>query len=99
MFLAACTAPAPSAGVGAPSNQSGAVPEVNAAPSATPTAAAPSSTPTPQPTSTPTTVPTSTPTPRPNPLSIEPMRQQPYPGSDLVIEQTLAAGSNYSRYI
>lgn len=33
------------------------------------------------------------------PLSIEYMRQQEYPGSDLVIEQTLAPGSNYRRYI
>ena len=34
-----------------------------------------------------------------NPLSIEYMRKQKYPGSDIVIEQTLSAGSNYSRYI
>jgi dipeptidyl aminopeptidase/acylaminoacyl peptidase len=33
-----------------------------------------------------------------HPLSIESMRQREYPGSDLVIEQTLASGSNYSRY-
>jgi dipeptidyl aminopeptidase/acylaminoacyl peptidase len=30
---------------------------------------------------------------------IEVMRQQPYPGSDIAIEQTLDAGSNYDRYI
>lgn len=35
----------------------------------------------------------------PNPLSIEYMRKQNYPGSDIVIEQTLPDGSNYSRYI
>jgi len=35
----------------------------------------------------------------PNPLSIEYMRVQEYPGSDIVIEQTLPDGSNYSRYI
>ncbi len=34
-----------------------------------------------------------------NPLSIEYMRKQEYPGSDLVIEQTLPPGSNYNRYI
>ena len=34
-----------------------------------------------------------------NPLSIEYMRKQEYPGSDIVIEQTLPDGSNYSRYI
>jgi dipeptidyl aminopeptidase/acylaminoacyl peptidase len=69
------------------------------------------STPEPTPTDTPSPVPptptytpaatataTSTPTP-PNPLSIEFMRKQPYPGSDIVIEQTLAPGANYSRYI
>ena len=71
------------------------------------------STPEPTPTNTPAPVPptptytptatataTSTPTPTPpNPLSIEFMRKQPYPGSDIVIEQTLAPGANYSRYI
>jgi dipeptidyl aminopeptidase/acylaminoacyl peptidase len=39
------------------------------------------------------------PTNEPNPLSIEYMRKQEYPGSDIVIEQTLPDGSNYSRYI
>lgn len=34
-----------------------------------------------------------------NPLSIEKMRQKEYPGSDLMIEQTLSSGSNYNRYI
>ncbi|MDO8658253.1 MAG: alpha/beta fold hydrolase [Candidatus Levybacteria bacterium] len=34
-----------------------------------------------------------------HPLSIENMRKKEYPGSDIVIEQTLSAGSNYSRYI
>ncbi|MBI4097524.1 MAG: alpha/beta fold hydrolase [Candidatus Levybacteria bacterium] len=32
-------------------------------------------------------------------LSIEVLRQGDYPGSDLVIEQTLTPGSNYQRYI
>jgi dipeptidyl aminopeptidase/acylaminoacyl peptidase len=74
-----------------------------AAPSQPPLAAVATSTP--APTSTPTLAPTVTPTatpsptPLPNPLSIEYMRQQTYPGSDLVIEQTLEAGSNYKRYI
>src|SRR3990172_11599809 len=35
----------------------------------------------------------------PYPLSIEYMRSQEYPGSDIVIEQTLQPGSNYNRYI
>ena len=34
-----------------------------------------------------------------HPLSIEYMRQQDYPGSDIVIEQELSPGSNYSRQI
>lgn len=34
-----------------------------------------------------------------NPLSIEAMRSKKYPGSDIKIEETLAPGSNYSRYI
>ncbi|KKS89654.1 MAG: Dipeptidylaminopeptidase/acylaminoacyl-peptidase [Microgenomates group bacterium GW2011_GWC1_43_11] len=34
-----------------------------------------------------------------HPLSIETMRKQVYPGSDLVIEETLTPGSNYSQYI
>ena len=35
----------------------------------------------------------------PDPLSIEYMRQQKYPGSDIAIEQTLSPESNYNRYI
>ena len=35
----------------------------------------------------------------PNPLAIEYMRAQEYPGSDIIIEQTLPDGSNYSRFI
>ncbi|MBI3341659.1 alpha/beta fold hydrolase [Candidatus Curtissbacteria bacterium] len=34
-----------------------------------------------------------------HPLSIEKLRQGNYPGSDLVIEQTLEPGTNYNRYI
>jgi uncharacterized protein len=37
--------------------------------------------------------------PTPHPLEISYMRRQEYPGSDIVIEQTLAAGSNYYRYL
>lgn len=35
----------------------------------------------------------------PHPLSIEHLRNQEYPGSDITIEQTLPSGSNYDRYI
>ncbi len=34
-----------------------------------------------------------------SPLEIEYMRKQKYPGSEIVIEQTLPAGSNYQRYL
>jgi dipeptidyl aminopeptidase/acylaminoacyl peptidase len=34
-----------------------------------------------------------------HPLQVEYMRKQEYPGSDIVIEQTLTPGSNYNRYI
>ena len=33
------------------------------------------------------------------PLAIDAMRQRDYPGSDLVIERTLAPGSNYRQYV
>src|SRR3989344_5642587 len=39
------------------------------------------------------------PDPEPHPLSIEALRKGEYPGSDIVIEQTLDSGSNYKRYI
>jgi uncharacterized protein len=34
-----------------------------------------------------------------HPLMVEYMRQQSYPGSNIVIEETLAPGANYNRYI
>ena len=44
-----------------------------------------------------TTIPTATATPYP--LSIAAMRARDYPGSEITIEETLAPGANYSRYI
>jgi fermentation-respiration switch protein FrsA (DUF1100 family) len=35
----------------------------------------------------------------PHPLTIEYLRGQEYPGSEITIEQTLSAGSNYNRYL
>ena len=66
-------------------------------------AATATQTPTAEPTATPTAtaIPTATPTPTATPifpLSIEYLRQQDFSGSELVIEQTLAPGSNYDRY-
>jgi dipeptidyl aminopeptidase/acylaminoacyl peptidase len=50
--------------------------------------------------------PTASPTPAPVaaqptlvPLAIDAMRQREYPGSDIAIEQTLAPGANYRRYV
>lgn len=57
-------------------------------------------TPTYTPQNTPTSLPTFTPTPTPpHPLSIAWLRGQEYPGSEIVIEQTLEPGSNYNQYI
>jgi fermentation-respiration switch protein FrsA (DUF1100 family) len=57
-------------------------------------------TPTASPTATPTNTPTPSPTATPlNPLMIESLRAAEYPGSDLVIENTLTPGSNYNRYL
>lgn len=60
----------------------------------TPTAIPPSATP--LPTLTPTE--TATPTPTFHPMSIQAMRQTPYPGSQIVLEQELDRGVNYRRY-
>lgn len=49
-------------------------------------------------TPTPSITPTPTATP-PHPLTIEFLRQQQYPGSEVTIEQVLDPGANYQRYI
>ena len=73
--------------------------EVAPSPTVTPEPA-PSATPTLEPTRTPTSIPSPTPTPPPtHPLMIEVMRQDSYPGSELVFEETLAPGANYDRSI
>ena len=68
----------------------------------TPTATIPTptetSTVTPTPTLTPTATPIPTATPFQDPMSIEYMRAQNYPGSDIVIESELERGANYQRY-
>ena len=52
-------------------------------------------------TSTPTASPTASPTstPIPHPLSIDYLRDRAYPASEIQIEETLANGANYYRYI
>ncbi|MCL4559091.1 MAG: alpha/beta fold hydrolase [Chloroflexi bacterium] len=68
-------------------------------PAATPLPPSPTASLTPTHTPVPTTVPpTLTPTPIPNPMDIQAMRRVSYPGSDITIEEELAAGSNYHRY-
>ena len=79
-------------------------PESQAAPAAEATAMPQSiamaiATPTPPPTPTHTPTATATPTPTSHPLTIQSMRQRDYLGSDIVIEETLAPGSDYNRYI
>ncbi len=61
---------------------------------------APSFTPTITSTPTHTSTSTITPTPTPtlHPMTILAMRQTPYPGSEIVIENTLTAAYNYNRY-
>ena len=61
----------------------------------------PSLTPTVTPTIAPSLTPTLTltPTTTPHPMSILALRQRDYPGSDIVIEETLDPGANYSRHI
>jgi dienelactone hydrolase len=53
---------------------------------------------TPTQTRTPTATNTATPTPTLHPMTILAMRQTPYPGSEIVIENTLTAAANYNRY-
>ena len=74
-------------------NESKPTPSATARPSFTPS---PTMTPSPSATSTATAIPTAT--LNPHPLSIERMRADSYPGSEIVIEETLTSGSNYSRY-
>jgi dipeptidyl aminopeptidase/acylaminoacyl peptidase len=52
-----------------------------------------------RPSAAPSPLPTAAPQPTLVSLAIDAMRQREYPGSDLVIEQTLAPGTNYRRYI
>jgi fermentation-respiration switch protein FrsA (DUF1100 family) len=74
-------------------------------PTAAPTRSPPSdprpsdtATATPTPAATVTSTPVPSPTPL-NPLTVRYLRQREYPGSEITIEQTLAPGANYNRYI
>jgi dipeptidyl aminopeptidase/acylaminoacyl peptidase len=97
LALAACAQPAavlPTA-VAVATQPPTATPIPTATPTQTPTA-----TPSPTATETPTATPSPTPSPTPqHPLDIERMRQQSYPGSELLIEERLEPGVNYDRFI
>jgi dipeptidyl aminopeptidase/acylaminoacyl peptidase len=69
------------------------------APAAVPAAATLVATVAPTPLPEPTARPTPVPTAPPHALSIAAMRAREYPGSDLVVEQTLPPGVNYTRAI
>ena len=73
---------------------------------ATPLPATPTPTMTQTPTATVTETPTATATPtatrwsaEPHPLQIEVMRQQSYPGSEIIFEQTLEPEETYNKYV
>ena len=73
---------------------------------ATPLPATPTPTMTQTPTATATKTPTATATPtatrwsaEPHPLQIEVMRQQAYPGSEIIFEQTLEPEETYNKYV
>ena len=100
LLMAVCAA-----GVAACGPTDGPAPEAQAQTSLSPTAAALPTSALPSPTPlrpTPTALPP-TPVPSPtatlHPLTIAAARMRDYAGSDLVIEQTLAPGANYDRYI
>jgi dienelactone hydrolase len=103
LTLAACSQergpapPPPEPAAAAIAQQPAAATATRPSAAAPPPTAGPSATPTATPTA--TALPTATPTATPIfPLSIEYLRQQDYSGSELVIEQTLASGSNYDRF-
>ena len=90
LLIGACS-PAPEASTAR--LEAGDIP-VTLYPTSTPSATATPLPPEPMP------LPNPTPTPRPlHPLQVEAMRQRDYPGSDIVIEETLTPGGNYDRYI
>jgi dipeptidyl aminopeptidase/acylaminoacyl peptidase len=85
-------------GVAGPSGQQQAVlPQVTQAPAPAVAQATAVPAATVVPTAVPTAAPTAAPTATPHPLSIATLRQGDYPGSEIVVDQVLPAGSTYSR--
>ncbi|MGB7876304.1 MAG: hypothetical protein WBL25_18110, partial [Anaerolineales bacterium] len=81
---------------------SGCLPASTPSPLTTPTPTLPAytetSTSTPAPSLSPTETQIPTATPIPDPMSIQYMRAQEYPGSDIVVQSELERGANYRRY-
>ena len=101
LFLVACNGVLPSSQFNPQAPLEGTERVPDTAPRVTPSTPTqlpppPSQTPQNTPTSLPTFTPTATP---PHPLSIAWLRDQEYPGSEIVIEQNLEPGSNYSQHI
>lgn len=94
LLLTACATATIQAG-GLPAAGDNTAPAASLTPPASATPA-PSATLTPLPSATATSAPS--PTPTLHPMAIQAMRQAVYPGSEIVIEQTLEAGSNYQRF-
>ncbi len=107
LSIAACRSQSPAGQpvAAAPASQASlvvsATPETSLQPATpTPTTRLPTATPISTSTSTPTPTETPTPTATPlHPLSIEYLRAQTYPGSEIVIEEELDPGPNYFRYL
>ena len=97
LLSAGCSSPTGPAIVAAPATATRPPATATSTPPATATATA-TATPTATATATATATPTVTPTPE-HPLMVEVMRRRDYPGSELVIEETLEPGENYDRYI
>ncbi len=97
LLLTACALPAPSAEPAVVSQTAAENPPATATLTPEPpTSLPPIDTPAPTATATPTFTPSPTPL---HPLSIEYLRAGSYPGSEVVIEEQLADGPNYHRYI
>lgn len=92
LLLTACLGEWNASPTASPSPPAAEPPATAAAPAVTQTLPLP-------PTSTATATPAPSPTLPPHPLSIEALRQGNYPGSDVLIEETLEPGANYSRFL
>ena len=99
LFTGCTPRPRPVTSIPSPPPSPRGTPTPSPSATATPTPTrAPTLTPSPTAAATDTPIPTLTPTPL-HPMDVRYMRQQSYPGSDLLIKQTLGPGANYDRYV